>query len=118
MGDYSLHAVPQIEGPISYCLIDSNEHTYELCRDECALLKDKMAIGGLLVFHDFMSQFLGVEQAYREMLQGGMYHEVGIDWQTIIQFVKDSGFKEEENVSWHHREMEFPCFLGALIRVK
>ena len=117
-GDYSVHAIPLIQGPISYAMIDSNEHTLELCRDEQNLLREKMAIGGLLLYHDFRSQFLGVEQAYREMLQGGMYEEVGIDWPAINQFVKDSGFKEGDNISWHHREMEFPNFLGALKRVK
>lgn len=117
-GDYSLHAIPEIPTPISYCMVDSNDHAYQLCHDELQMLKGRMAIGGIIVLHDFQSQFLGVEQAYREMLEGGFYNEVPIDWPTIIDFVKGSGFKESESMSWHHREMEFPCFLGALIRMK
>lgn len=116
-GDYSLHAIPEIQSPFAYCMVDSDIHGYELCRDECNLLRYRMAVGGIIAFHDFMSQFLGVEQAYREMLQGGMYEEVGIPWGEIKEFVKTIG-GESGNTSWHHVDKEAPCFLGALRRVK
>lgn len=120
-GDYSLHAIPEILAPFSYCMVDSDVHTYELTRDENALLKERMAIGGIIAYHDFQSQFLGVERAYREMLQGGMYEEIGIPWGEIKDFVKSIGGEDGQGMpccSWHHREMEAPCFLGALRRVK
>lgn len=123
-GDFSTHAIPAIHaehGYFAYVLLDTDQHTYELTRDELALLRARMMVGGLIGFHDFGSQFLGVEQAYREMLQGrgdGIeYHEVSIDWEPIKQWVSANG-GEKDCVSWHHNEMDAPCFYGALIRVK
>jgi len=120
-GDYSLHAIPEISAPFSYVMVDSDIHTYELTRDELNLLRDRMAIGGIIAFHDFASQFTGVEQAYREMLQGGMYEEVGIPWGEIKAFVASIGGENGQgipNSSWHHCDKEAPTFLGALKRVK
>lgn len=116
-GDYSLNAIPAIGGPFSFAFVDSNDHAYQLCHDECELLRNRMVIGGIIGFHDIFSQFVGVEQAYREMLQGGMYEEVPIDWQSIKEIVKGLG-GETGNNSWHHPDSDAPCFLGALKRVK
>lgn len=121
MGDYSTHAIPEIGGPFAYAFLDSDQHQYELVKEELELLRDRMAVGGIIGFHDFQSQFLGVEQAYREMLQGrgdGIeYHEVPIDWPEIKKWVAANG-GEKGNDSWHHNEMDAPCFFGALIRRK
>lgn len=116
-GDYSLHAIPAINGPFSYAFIDSDQHQYKLVKAELELLRNRMVIGGIIGFHDFDSQFTGVERAMREMLQGGQYEEIGIPWQDIKPWVKENG-GEEGNDSWHHMNNPAPCYLGALIRRK
>ena len=119
-GDYSTNAIPRlhsIHGPFSYVFIDSDQHQYELVHAECELLKDKMVMGGIIAFHDLFSQFSGVEQAYRELISTGKYEEVAIDWESIKAWVKDNG-GEVGNNSWHHTDKEFPCFFGALRRIK
>lgn len=119
-GDYSIHAIPELHakhGDFAYVFLDSDQHTYELLKEECDLLRGRMKVGGILAFHDFASQFLGVEQMYREMLQGGMYHEIPIDWEQIKSWVSANG-GEQGNISWHHNENPAPCFFGALVRVK
>ncbi len=122
-GDFSTHAIPEIcgvHGNYSYVLLDTDQHTYELTTEELKLLRTRMKVGGLIGFHDFKSQFLGVEQAYREMLtstDGIAYEEVPIDWEPIKKWVAGNG-GEAGNTSWHHCEMDAPCFYGALKRVK
>ena len=120
VGDYSTHAIPELHakhGDFAYVFLDSDQHQYELVKAECDLLRDKMVIGGIIAFHDFMSQFTGVERAYREMLQGGDYHEVPIDWLAIKEWVAANG-GEAGNESWHHCDNPAPCFFGAIKRVK
>lgn len=119
-GDYSTNAIPRLHsehGDFGYVFIDSDQHQYELVKEECSLLRSRMAIGGIICFHDFQSQFTGVERAYREMLEGGQYQEVPIDWERIKAYVKDIG-GEAGNASWHHCDKEAPCFVGAIKRVK
>ena len=119
-GDYSTNAIPGLHkqyGDFAYVFIDSDQHQYELVHAECELLRDRMMIGGIIAFHDFQSQFSGVEQAYREMLQGGFYQEIPIDWDRIKTYVKDIG-GEAGNESWHHTDKEAPCFFGAIRRLK
>lgn len=119
-GDFSTHAIPEIynsEGQIAYCFLDSDQHQYELVKEELGLLKDRMMIGGIIGFHDFQSQYLGVEQAYREALEGDIFHEVSIDWEQIKGWVSGHG-GEEGNESWHHKGNPAPCFFGALRKNK
>lgn len=119
-GDYSTNAIPRLHveyGDFGYVFLDSDQHQYELVHAECELLRNRMAIGGIIAFHDFMSQFSGVEQAYREMLQGGQYEEVPIDWDHIKAYVASIG-GEEGNESWHHVDKQAPCFFGAIKRIK
>lgn len=122
-GDFSTHAIPAIHaecGDYAYVLLDTDQHTYELTKEELGLLRGRMMVGGLIGFHDFQSQFLGVEQAYREMLSstdGIVYEEVPIDWEPIKRWVAGNG-GEAGNTSWHHCEMDAPCFYGGLRRVK
>lgn len=119
-GDYSTHAIPALHsllGDFAYVMIDTDQHQYELVSEELSLLRKRMMIGGIIGFHDFMSQFLGVERAYREMLSGGMYSEVPIDWEAIKHWVSENG-GESGNESWHHTENPTPCFYGAIRRIK
>ena len=119
-GDYSTNAIPRLHsehGDFGYVFIDSDQHQYELVKEECELLRNKMAIGGIICFHDFQSQFTGVERAYREMLEGGQYQEVPIDWERIKAYVKDIG-GENGNTSWHHTDKEAPCFVGAIKKIR
>lgn len=119
-GDCSVSAIPAIHGKhgdIAYAFLDSDTHTYELLKAEVDLLIGKVKVGGILSFHDLGSQFLGVEQVYREMLQGGAYHEISIDWESIKAWVSANG-GEDGNVSWHHNTNPAPCFFGAIIRVR
>ncbi len=123
-GDYSTRAIPHLYsefGAFAYVLLDSDIHTYELTKEELGLLRERMVVGGIIGFHDFQSQFTGVEQAYREMLTtvpgGPVYEEVPIDWPEIVRWARENG-GEAGSDSWHHTEMEFPCFFGALRRVK
>ncbi len=121
-GDYSTHAIPKLYndyGPFAYVFIDSNIHAYELLKEECDLLKDKMVMGGLVVFHDFGAECDGVERAYREMLQGGNFEEVSIDWGEIRQWVDSQGGEwTDGNASWHKHGESHPCLVGAVRRVK
>lgn len=115
-GDYSLHAIPDLHsrfGSFAYVFIDSDQHTYELCKAECDLLRDKMAIGGIICFHDFGNQFLGVEQVYREMIQNDVFREISIPWDDIRKWVRENG-GESGNSSWHMEGNPEPCFVGAI----
>jgi len=116
-GDYSLHAIPSIEGEFSWAFIDSDQHQYELVKAELELLRNRMVVGGIIAFHDFASQFTGVEKAMREMLTGGQYEEIGIPWHNIKPWVSANG-GEEGNDSWHHCENPAPCYVGAIRGVK
>lgn len=116
-GDYSLHAIPAINGPFSFVFIDSDVHTYDIVKPECELLRNRMVIGGIIAFHDFGPPTYGVEQAMREMLPGGQYEEIGIPWREIKEWVHDND-TPEANISWHKAGEKEPCYLGALIRRK
>ncbi len=123
-GDFSTHAIPAIHaehGDFAYVLLDTDQHTLELTREELGLLRRRMMVGGLIGLHDLRSQFTGVEQAYREMLTcvngEPVFEEVSIDWSEIQRWVSANG-GEKENVSWHHVEIDAPMFYGALVRIK
>jgi len=119
-GDYSTNAIPRLHsefGDFAYVFIDSDQHQYELVKEECELLRHRVAIGGIIAFHDFASQFHGVERAYREMLEGFAYEEIPVDWPAIKAWVSANG-GEAGNNSWHHTDKEAPCFFGAIKRIK
>jgi len=115
-GDCSEHGIQRFED-IAWCFVDSDTHDYPLLKRECELLRTRMSVGGIIAFHDFASQFLAVERCYRELLDGWCYEEVGIPWHEIKDYVRSIG-GESGNESWHHTEMEFPAFVGALRRIK
>lgn len=119
-GDFSEHCIPHIHGQhgdYAYVFLDSDQHTYEMLKKETDLLRDNVKVGGILSFHDLFSQFLGVEQVYRELLQGGVWHEISIDWDSIKEWVAANG-GESGSDSWHHNTNPQPMFFGALVKVK
>lgn len=115
-GDFSTHAIPELcdkHGKFAYVFIDSDQHQYELCRAECDLLMDRMVMGGIIAFHDLGSQFTGVENVYREMVNTGLFIEVPIPWDSIKEWVAANG-GEAGNESWHHVDKPAPCYFGAI----
>lgn len=100
----------------AYVFVDSGSHGDGLPMQEVKLLEDRMLMGGIIAFHDFRSQFVEVEQAYNYLLSTGKYEEVPIDWGNIVAFVRELDL-EKGNTSWHHTELDFPCFVGALKKI-
>lgn len=100
---------------LSYVFIDSGSHCDGLAIEEVKLLEDIIIPGGIIAFHDFKSQFADPLIAYNYLLSTGKYEEMLINWQEIIAYVKENDL-ERNNDTWHHTEMEFPCFVGALKR--
>ena len=98
----------------SYVFIDSGDHQ-ELPMKEVLALEDRIVPGGIIAFHDWNSQFLQVMDAYNYLLETGKYEEVKIDWNEIVAYVNENEL-EIGNTSWHHQELENPCFVGALRR--
>lgn len=100
---------------ISYVFLDSGSHQDGLPMREVKMLEDRVKVGGILAFHDYRSQFIEVHEAYDYLLSTGKYEEVFIDWPSIVSFVGENNL-EKGNSSWHHQELDFPCFVGALKR--
>lgn len=98
----------------SYVMIDSGDHQ-SLPMIEVKILEDLMVSGGIIAFHDLNSQFLQVREAYDYLLSTGKYDEISINWDEIISYVNENNL-EDGNESWHHRELQNPCFVGAVKR--
>lgn len=98
-----------------YVFVDSGSHQDGLPMMEVKLLEDRVVQGGIIAFHDFRSQFVEVEQAYNYLLGTGKYEEIKIDWDAIVNYARENDL-EKGNNSWHHNELDFPCFVGALKR--
>jgi len=111
----SVEALPRIAGELSFVFLDSGDHSYELCRAECDIVALRIVKGGIIAFHDFRSQFIGVEQCYNELLATGAFEEVVIPWKDIEAEVVAGNF-ETGNETYHHTELANPMFLGALRR--
>lgn len=109
----ALPAICNSEDYFAWVFLDSGEHTYELVRSELDIVVPRMKRGGVIGFHDFMSQFIGVEKGYRELLSGGQFEEVAIPWDDIVAQVDAHGM-EDGNVTYHHTELQNPMFFGAL----
>ena len=114
VGNESLDEIPKHD-KYAYVMVDSSTHQDGLPMQEVRLLEDRMVSGGIIAFHDFKSQFVEVEGAYNYLLSTGKYDEIKIDWDEIIAYVKENDL-ETGNSSWHHNEIDFPCFVGAVKR--
>jgi hypothetical protein len=100
---------------LAYAMVDSGSHGDGLPMQEVKMLEDRIISGGVILFHDYKSQFVEVDQAYYYLLSTGKYEEISIDWEQINKYVKENNL-EEGNQTWHHTELESPNFLGALKR--
>lgn len=100
---------------LSYVFVDSGSHQDGLPMQEVKMLEDRIVSGGIIAFHDFDSQFKEVREAYNYLLNTGKYEEISIPWDEIRKYVLENNL-EENNQSWHHTELETPCFVGALKR--
>lgn len=119
-GDFSTHAIPDLHGKhgdFAYVFIDTDIHAYPLLKEETDLLWNRVKVGGIISFHDFGGPCTAVEQRYREMLQGGTFIEMSIDWEEIKRWVSEHG-GETGNDSWHVNTEAAPCYFAALMKVK
>jgi hypothetical protein len=114
MDAFSTDVIEKFNG-YSYVFIDSGSHQDGLPMQEVRLLEDKMVKGGIIVFHDWDSQFVEVKQASDYLVGTGKYEYISIDWELIIKYVNENNL-EEGNKSWHHNELRNPCFVGAVRR--
>ncbi len=113
--EYSIDAIPQYDD-YSYVFIDSGSHQDGLPMQEVKLLEDRMIPGGIIAFHDWNSQFKEVKEASDYLVSTEKYEYIEIGWAEIINYVRDNDL-ENGNQSWHHTEMDFPCFVGAVKRL-
>lgn len=111
----SFSVIPQ-HRDYTYVMVDSGSHQDGLPMQEVKLLEDKIAKGGIVVFHDWNSQFKEVKEAADYLVNTGKYEYMPIDWDSIIKYVNINNL-EANNDSWHHNELPFPCFIGALKRI-
>lgn len=111
---YSTDILPQFS-PYSYCMVDSGSHQDGLPMQEVKLLEDNVMQGGVIVFHDWNSQFKEVKEASDYLVGTGKYDYINIDWDEINNYVNENNLNEG-NISWHHTELENPNFVGALRR--
>ena len=99
----------------SFIFSDAGIHD-DTVMEECKLLEDRLVKEGIICFHDYKNQFTAVERAYHYLLSTGKFEEIEINWQPIIEYVRQ-GDLEANNNSWHiYEENPFPNFVGALRR--
>ncbi len=97
----SVEALPRISGDFAFVFLDSGDHSYELCRAECDIVAPRMVKGGIIAFHDFRSQFIGVERCYNELLATGAFEEVVIPWKDIEAEVVAGNLEAEKYYAVH-----------------
>lgn len=115
IGDISINVIPNYNN-YAYVFIDSGSHQDGLPMQEVKLLEDRIVKDGIIAFHDYQSQFKEVEEAYDYLISTGKYSPININWPEIIQYVKDNDL-ERNNSSWHHPELDYPCFVGAVKKI-
>lgn len=117
VADYSTNILPKHTFDISLLFVDSGDHGEEIVQEEKNLYQDKIAKGGIIVFHDYNSQFTAVTRCYDELVANGRYEPILINWDEIFQYAKENNL-EEGNNSWHlYPELPHPPnFVGALKR--
>lgn len=116
IGSYSELEI-QHHSSISYCFIDSDDHGGGLPLREVKMLEDRMVLGGVIAFHDFLNQYIEPKEAYDYLISTGKYQEIPINWGEIIFYVKDNNL-EYGNNSWHMPDNPYPNFVGALKKIK
>lgn len=107
----SVEVIPSFDKYV-WAFVDSGDHQ-SLPMIEVKLFEDRIVQGGIIAFHDWQSQFLEVMYAYNYLLGTGKYEEVHINWQEIVEYINREGI-EDGNKTWHHTELQNPCFVGAL----
>jgi len=100
---------------LDYVFVDSGSHQDGLPMQEVKLLEDRMVQGGIIAFHDWNSQFSEVMEASDYLVSTGKYEYIPINWDEINHYVGENNLNEG-NLSWHHPEIEFPNFVGAVRR--
>jgi hypothetical protein len=112
--DYSTNVIEKHD-KYAYVMVDSGSHGDGLPMQEVKMLEDRVVSGGIIAFHDYNSQFVEVKEASDYLINTGKYETIQIDWEKIKDYVRENDL-ENGNTSWHHNELDFPCFLGALKR--
>lgn len=116
-GSSSLDVLP-LFNEISFCFVDSGDHSDELVMNESKILEDKIIKGGVIAYHDKNSQFTKVDEAYDYLLSTGKYVPISINWEEIFEYVKENNLQDGE-LSWHlYPELPHPPnFIGAVKRI-
>lgn len=118
VGDVSLSALPNLSelDKFAYVFIDSDDHQPELVDWEVKFLEDRMASGGLILFHDYNNQYRGPRESYDYLVSTGKYEKLEIPWGRIRDYVSEHKL-ELSNNSWHMPGHELPCFVGGLRKI-
>lgn len=117
LGDYSENVLPKYDN-YTYVFIDSDNHSHERVAAELDIIKPKMKVGGIIAFHDFGNQYIAPREAHEQLIQSGEYENVHIDWKSIFDYVRENNL-EEGNDSWHEKgSNEFPCYVGAVRKIR
>lgn len=118
IGESALRAIPKYGRPgIAFAFSDVDSHNGHGVKAIAGQLAEKMIPGGIIAWHDFRSQFGGVEEASDMLIETGAFEEIEIPWATIQRIVDENGGEHEGNESWHHRETPRPMFVGAVRRL-
>lgn len=113
---YSTDYLKSTTEMFSYVMSDAGNHQDGLPMEEVKLLEDRMLQNGIIAFHDFGNQFREPKEAAEYLVSTGKYEWVNIDWNEILEYVKES-VTEEGNNSWHvYDDVPVPCFVGAVRR--
>jgi hypothetical protein len=112
-GNSSMQFLEKFNGPFSYAFVDTDDHQAELVMDEARALENEMAIGALIIFHDY-GNYRGPVLAGDYLLSTGKYEAIMIDWTVANRLVEKHNL-EGGNDSWappHHK------YLGCFRRVR
>lgn len=105
----SVSFLSEDKGPFSYVFVDTDDHRAELCLAESKAFEDKVAEGGLVLFHDY-GNYRGPVSAGEYLAATGKYEEIGVNWDKYKKVVEDHGL-EGDNDSWAPPEHRYlGCF--------